>query len=102
MASEMEKKKAKAAAMKAGPNSIVEDPREAKLPKPVAAPASPPAPVEESRKLEPMPLKHFLALEFGSRPDQGAGFARHAKKMKPRTILEWRAAYAEFLAKPIK
>ncbi len=102
MASELEKKKARAAAMKAGPNTVVEDPKEARLPKPAPAPEKTPPAVDASRKLEAMPLKHFLALEFSSRPDQAAGFARHAKRMKPRTILEWRAAYAEFLAKPIK
>lgn len=103
---EHEKKKARAAELRDGPNTIVEDasaPRKVQKSSPAAKASPAPLPGAEERELQVMPLKHFLAIEFGSKKaDQGAGFAIHAKKMKPRTILDWRKAFAEFMAKPVK
>jgi hypothetical protein len=104
-----EKDKQRAQDMKDGPNTIVED---AKNPKAVNRPRIPAAEkliqdakmkTRPSEELEPCSLQHYLSADFGpKREDQCAGFAYHAKSMGPRTIPEWRAEFAKFMAKPIK
>lgn len=64
-------------------------------------PAQGPNP-ELERVLQKASLKQFLALEYGGRADQSAGFAHYAKAMPPRTIPEWRAAFDAFMKRPIK
>jgi hypothetical protein len=105
MASEADKKRAQA--MKDGPNTIIEDvgPQKPKRTPVIEVQKKEEPPAAEKsaeRVLEAMPLRHFLALEFGAKYDQCAGFAVHAKRMGPRTIHEWRAEFAKFMAKPIK
>lgn len=103
-----EDRKKRAQEMKDGPNSIVE---ELVAPKDIQKEMrsekkdldSPEKKDQEPRDLQDMSLKHFLALDFGPKKiDQAAGFAHHARKEKARTLPEWREAFAEFMAKPIK
>lgn len=100
----MKDNKKRAAAMKAGPNSTVEEIGKS-APK-INFHKFKQKEVKEdlkSRYLQPMKLTTFLSLEFGpKRFDQAAGFAHHAKAMSPRTIHEWREALELFRAKPIK
>lgn len=94
----------RAKALKAGPNSIVEDvigPRsKARAPEP--RPQVQKAERDPGRVLEACPLAHYLALDFGGKFDQCAGFQSHARGWGPRTIPEWRQAFADFMAKPVK
>lgn len=94
----------RAAALKAGPNSIVEEigssPAKRTEVDPTPGLTDPPV---IGRELQAMTLKTFIATDFGPRrADQAAGFAHHAKREGPRTIHEWRKALAAFGEKPIK
>lgn len=97
----------RAAAMKAGPNSIVEEvhaskPKKGAAPRPEPKPTPKADPKTPERQLQPINLRTFLSLEFGRRVDQAAGFAHHARNQGPRTIHEWRAEHAAYLSRPVK
>jgi len=63
--------------------------------KPVAQP-------EDKTEPQMVPLKVFVAVS-GQKPDQMAGFSYFAnrEKLTPRSIKDWREAYAKFMATPI-
>lgn len=88
--------------MKAGANTIVEDVGAQSKQSQIVATPSPETEPDTTRVLEPMPLVHFIALEYGNKQDQAAGFAFHAKGMGARTIHEWREAFRQFQMKPIR
>ena len=76
----------------------VEAPTAKAAPTPKAAPAA----QAPKRDLQPVNLQVFLTA-CGKKPDQTAGFAAYAKvqQMHPRTMPEWRDAFAAFMQRPV-
>lgn len=70
-------------------------------PKEAEPPAPSPQPVAEAVATA-VPLRVFLVC-CGIKWDQMAGFKAHAKRLKlgPMSILEWRAAFADFQKRPV-
>lgn len=98
-----EKDKQRAAAMKAGPNTIVSEVPGAILREVVEVEEVVQQPIDQVRELEPMSLDVFLVTNWPPHKfDQAAGFAHHAKGMAPRTIHLWREAFDAFMKKPIR
>lgn len=101
-AAKLAEAKVRAAKMKAGPNTIVEDTSTPKKRNVIWQDVPASVKVEEARDLQPMNLRTFIAIEFGPRADQAAGFVHHAASLGPRTIHQWREALATFSQRPIK
>lgn len=75
-------------------------PEKAVTPKAPRAPVPAPAPAAPKQRV---PLRVFMAASM-VKPDQLAGFANHAKRLKmcPRSIAEWREAVQKFNRTPVK
>ena len=67
-----------------------------RVPEPEAA-----APPKSRLSLPRVPLQVFLVVST-AKPDQTAGFRRHAEKLGlgPMTVTEWKSEYKKFMEKP--